>query len=116
MAVKREDEITSFLSRLTGKKTGIQEAKYKILDTSVIIDGRIADLCEIGFIEGTLIIPNFILSELQQIADSSASTKRTRGRRGLDMLNRLQSQENITLIKRRMKGASCFRGSIKRMG
>jgi len=95
VAVKRGEEITNFLSRLSGKKAQIRETKYKILDTSVIIDGRIADLCEIGFIEGILVIPNFILTELQQIADSSASTKRTRGRRGLDMLNRLQSQENI---------------------
>ena len=95
VAVKREEEITDFLSRLSGKRGQIRQAKYKILDTSVIIDGRIADLCEAGFIEGTLVIPNFILSELQQIADSSASTKRTRGRRGLDMVNRLQSQENI---------------------
>ncbi|MFQ5834557.1 MAG: PIN/TRAM domain-containing protein [bacterium] len=95
VAVKREEEITNFLSHLTGKKTQIREAKYKILDTSVIIDGRIADLCETGFIEGTLVIPNFVLTELQQIADSSAATKRTRGRRGLDMVNRLQNQENI---------------------
>ena len=95
VAVKREEEITNFLFRLSGKRGQIRQAKYKILDTSVIIDGRIADLCEAGFIEGTLVIPNFILSELQQVADSSASTKRTRGRRGLDMVNRLQSQENI---------------------
>jgi len=95
VAVKREEEITDFLSRLSGKRGQIRQAKYKILDTSVIIDGRIADLCEAGFIEGILVIPNFILSELQQVADSSASTKRTRGRRGLDMVNRLQSQENI---------------------
>ncbi len=95
VAVKREEEITNFLSSSSRKKGQIREAKYKILDTSVIIDGRIADLCETGFIEGILVIPNFILTELQQIADSSASTKRTRGRRGLDMVNRLQSQENI---------------------
>jgi uncharacterized protein YacL len=95
VAVKREEEITNFLSRLSGKRAQIRETKYKILDTSVIIDGRIADLCETGFIEGTLVIPNFVLGELQQIADSSTSTKRTRGRRGLDMVNRLQNQENI---------------------
>ncbi|MFQ6067198.1 MAG: PIN/TRAM domain-containing protein, partial [bacterium] len=95
VAVKREEEITNFLSRLSGKRAQTGETKYKILDTSVIIDGRIADLCETGFIEGALVIPNFILGELQQIADSSTSTKRTRGRRGLDMVNRLQNQENI---------------------
>ena len=58
--------------------------KTKLLDTSVIIDGRIADLCETGFIEGTLIVPHFILQELQHIADSSDGLKRARGRRGLD--------------------------------
>ena len=64
---------------------------YKILDTSVIIDGRIADVAETGFLSGTIIIPQFILRELQQVADSPDSSKRQRGRRGLDMLNRLQS-------------------------
>jgi uncharacterized protein YacL len=68
---------------------------YKILDTSVIIDGRIADVAETGFLSGTIIIPQFILRELQQVADSPDSSKRQRGRRGLDMLNRLQS--NTTL-------------------
>ena len=63
----------------------------KILDTSVIIDGRIADVAETGFLTGTLIIPQFILRELQQVADSPDSSKRQRGRRGLDMLNRLQN-------------------------
>jgi uncharacterized protein YacL len=62
----------------------------KILDTSVIIDGRIADICDIGFIEGTLIVPRFVLRELQNIADSADSLRRARGRRGLDMLNRIQ--------------------------
>ncbi|HVF56649.1 MAG TPA: TRAM domain-containing protein [Pyrinomonadaceae bacterium] len=62
----------------------------KILDTSVIIDGRIADVAETGFLSGTIIIPQFILRELQQVADSPDSNKRQRGRRGLDMLNRLQ--------------------------
>jgi len=60
-----------------------------ILDTSVIIDGRIADICETGFLDGDLIIPQFVLQELQVIADSSESTKRTRGRRGLDILNKM---------------------------
>ncbi|MBN1898996.1 MAG: TRAM domain-containing protein [Spirochaetes bacterium] len=63
---------------------------YKILDTSVIIDGRIADICETGFLEGILIIPRFVLNELQQIADSSDSLKRQRGRRGLDILNKIK--------------------------
>jgi len=67
----------------------------KLLDTSVIIDGRIADLCETGFIEGTLIVPQFILLELHHISDSSDGLKRARGRRGLDVLNAIQKMANI---------------------
>ncbi|HXC61534.1 MAG TPA: PIN domain-containing protein, partial [Nitrospiria bacterium] len=70
-------------------------ASDKILDTSVIIDGRIADLCETGFLEGTFILPQFILQELQHIADSSDSMKRARGRRGLDILHRIQKMADI---------------------
>src|SRR5215203_5971940 len=69
----------------------------KILDTSVIIDGRIADVAETGFLTGSLIIPQFILRELQQVADSPASSKRQRGRRGLDMLNRLQNNSSLDI-------------------
>lgn len=68
---------------------------YKILDTSVIIDGRIADVAETGFLGGTLIIPQFILTELQQVADSADSSKRQRGRRGLDMLQRLRNSTKL---------------------
>ena len=68
---------------------------YKVLDTSVIIDGRIADVAETGFLGGTLIIPNFILTELQQVADSPDSSKRQRGRRGLDMLQRLRNNSKL---------------------
>jgi len=67
----------------------------KILDTSVIIDGRIADITETGFVEGTLLIPQFVLSELQHIADSSDSVKRTRGKRGLEILHRIQKQVDV---------------------
>ena len=70
---------------------------YKILDTSVIIDGRIADVAETGFLGGTLIIPQFILTELQQVADSPDSSKRQRGRRGLDMLQRLRNNSQIDI-------------------
>jgi len=70
---------------------------YKILDTSVIIDGRIADVAETGFIGGTLIIPSFILAELQQVADSADSSKRQRGRRGLDMLQRLRNNSKLDI-------------------
>ncbi|SHG12880.1 PIN/TRAM domain-containing protein [Ornithinibacillus halophilus] len=66
--------------------------KAKILDTSVIIDGRIADICQTNFLEGTIIIPQFVLGELQHIADSSDVLKRNRGRRGLDVLNRIQKE------------------------
>ncbi|MGH9940795.1 MAG: PIN/TRAM domain-containing protein [Pyrinomonadaceae bacterium] len=69
----------------------------KILDTSVIIDGRIADIAEAGFLSGTIVIPQFILRELQQVADSPDSSKRQRGRRGLDMLNRLQSNGSLDI-------------------
>lgn len=69
--------------------------QYKILDTSVIIDGRIYDIAKTGFIEGTLLIPNFVLYELQYIADSGDSVKRVRGRRGLDILNALQKEESV---------------------
>jgi uncharacterized protein YacL len=67
----------------------------KVLDTSVIIDGRIADIAEAGFIDGMMVIPEFVLRELQAVADSSDSSKRQRGRRGLDMLQRMQSNKNI---------------------
>lgn len=67
----------------------------KILDTSAIIDGRIADICESGFIEGTLIIPQFVLYELQHIADATDHIRRMKGRRGLDILHRLQKQNNL---------------------
>ena len=67
----------------------------KILDTSVIIDGRVADICKTGFLEGALIVPHFVLRELQQIADSADSAKRNRGRRGLDVLEKIKSTQGI---------------------
>jgi len=67
----------------------------KILDTSVIIDGRIADICETSFLDGVLVIPQFVLRELQLVADSADSLKRNRGRRGLDVLQRIQKMSNI---------------------
>lgn len=70
---------------------------YRILDTSVIIEGRIADICDSGFIEGELIVPRFVLNELQLVADSSDSMKRLRGRRGLDVLNTLQKNPNVSI-------------------
>jgi uncharacterized protein YacL len=67
----------------------------KVLDTSVIIDGRIADIAEAGFIDGTMVVPEFVLRELQVVADSTDGSKRQRGRRGLDMLQRMQSNTHI---------------------
>jgi uncharacterized protein YacL len=77
-----------------GGETGSQQT-FKILDTSVIIDGRIADLTETGFIEGPLVIPQFVLRELQLVADSADSNKRNRGRRGLDILQRIQNNPKL---------------------
>jgi len=94
---KKRDELLNLFSGRK-KKGGEEETEsnslstWKILDTSVIIDGRIADICQTGFLEGTIIIPQFVLEELQHIADSSDVLKRNRGRRGLDILNRIQKE------------------------
>jgi len=74
------------------------ERRYRILDTSVIIDGRIADICETGFVDGTLVVPQFVLKELQQVADSADSLRRNRGRRGLDILQRIQKMAGLDVI------------------
>jgi len=71
---------------------------FKILDTSVIIDGRIADICEAGFLEGTLVVPQFVLKELQAVADSPDGLKRQRGRRGLDILDHLQKSKTANVM------------------
>lgn len=98
---KREDFLSVFdnLKKPSGGKDkkgkSISKGDPKILDTSVIIDGRIFDICETGFVEGPLVIPNFVLEELRHIADSSDSLKRNRGRRGLDVLNKIQKELNI---------------------
>lgn len=98
VAIRKRDELfglfTAFpwLSKEKQKEKGTNISQHKILDTSVIIDGRIADICKSGFIEGTLLIPQFVLEELQHIADSSDLLKRNRGRRGLDILNRIQKE------------------------
>lgn len=84
---KKAEETTTDVSKVVG-----------ILDTSVIIDGRIADICETGFLDGDVVIPQFVLRELQAIADSSEATRRTRGRRGLDILNKIQKQSCVRII------------------
>jgi uncharacterized protein YacL len=81
------------LFRATGPRK-----RYRILDTSVIIDGRVADICETGFMDGTLVIPQFVLKELQLVADSSDSMKRNRGRRGLDILQKIQKMSGVDVM------------------
>lgn len=99
--IKKREEIVSLFSsfpRFGKERSGKPEARagnYKLLDTSVIIDGRIADLCESGFIEGVLLVPAFILEELRHIADSPDLLKRNRGRRGLDILNKMRKELDI---------------------
>jgi uncharacterized protein YacL len=87
------------LAALGGIFGGEKQSKrsYKILDTSVIIDGRIADIAETGFLDGTIVTPQFVLRELQLVADSADSLKRNRGRRGLDILQRLQKTANLQI-------------------
>jgi uncharacterized protein YacL len=74
------------------------QRRYKLLDTSVIIDGRVADICETGFLDGTLVVPQFVLKELQQIADSGDTLKRNRGRRGLDILQKIQKMSGVEVM------------------
>ncbi|HZK01939.1 MAG TPA: PIN/TRAM domain-containing protein [Anaerovoracaceae bacterium] len=102
VATKRGREILAIFSSARkgtpgpkGKKTG--DAAPKILDTSVIIDGRISDIMKTGFIEGNIVIPEFVLVELRHIADSSDNLKRNRGRRGLDVLNKIQTDYGIEI-------------------
>jgi uncharacterized protein YacL len=103
VGTKKRDELMSIF--LVGRQAKdkkrdkeVREVEHKILDTSVIIDGRIADICRTGFLEGTLVIPSFVLEELQHIADSSDVLKRNRGRRGLDILNKIQKELNMRVL------------------
>ncbi len=89
VALHKGEELEG-LSALLFPKAAARRDVFKILDTSVIIDGRIADICETGFLEGTLVVPQFVLRELQQIADSSDTLKRNRGKRGFDVLQKIQ--------------------------
>lgn len=107
ISVKKREEIATALSGVhrfgAGKEKSAAEGKQpagtqKILDTSVIIDGRIVDLCASGFIEGTLVVPGFVLEELRHIADSSDLLKRNRGRRGLDILNELRKGSSVKVV------------------
>lgn len=105
VATRKKDDLSNVMknldfSRKTAKEKAVSEynSSPKILDTSVIIDGRIFDICNTGFIEGPLVIPEFVLEELQHIADSSDGLKRNRGRRGLDVLNKIQKEIDIEVI------------------
>ncbi len=95
VGMKKGDEITYEFILKTFFHVSQNDGADKIIDTSVIIDGRIADVCETGFIENNLIIPRFVLQELQHIADSADPIRKTRGKRGLDILKRLQSLPSI---------------------
>jgi uncharacterized protein YacL len=103
VGVKKKEEVLSFFTfipKLASREKSVRtidRQKYKVLDTSVIIDGRIADICKTGFLEGVLIIPGFVLEELRHIADSSDVLKRNRGRRGLDILNLIRKDMEITV-------------------
>ncbi|REK69173.1 PIN/TRAM domain-containing protein [Paenibacillus paeoniae] len=102
--LKQEEIAEGFAQLAENRRAGsVQDQsgtyeEHKILDTSVIIDGRIADICKTGFIEGTLVIPEFVLEELQHIADSSDLLKRNRGRRGLDILNKIQKELDVKVL------------------
>lgn len=105
VGIRKREELVNFISNL-GKENNRLRVKGKtraagycnmpkVLDTSVIIDGRIADICKTGFVEGPIVIPNFVLEELRHIADSSDALKRAKGRRGLDMLNIIRKELDI---------------------
>ena len=94
MAMRGRDEFNIIVPYVKFSRQD-QKDDIILLDTSVIIDGRIADICKTGFLDGKFIVPRFVLRELQQIADSSDSLKRERGRRGLDILGKLQKSTNI---------------------
>ena len=104
ISVKKREELFNFLNFIPRiKKVQEEPVRFspnpKVLDTSVIIDGRILDLCYSGFIEGTLVVPSFVIDELRHIADSSDNLKRNRGRRGLDILNQLKNSFPIEIVE-----------------
>ena len=98
--INREEQFADFLSRylpLASKGAARRVPRHIVVDTSAVIDGRMADIVETGFIMGTLVIPRFVLDELRYIADSPDSLRRNRGRRGLDILNRLQKEALVPM-------------------
>ena len=103
IGMRRSEEMSQMLGRFSGfrerkaSRRNVAQARPKVLDTSVIIDGRILDICRTGFLEGELIVPDFVLDELRHIADSSDAARRIRGRRGLDILHKLQEDSGVTV-------------------
>jgi len=97
MTIRQRDIVNLISGRLPFKETALSQNNCVLLDTSVIIDGRIADISRTGFISGTMLIPRFVLNELQHIADSSDMLRRNRGRRGLDMLNKLRKESVVPI-------------------
>ena len=104
VALNKREDIVSFFNRLwfsknkeSGRKNTVRHASrtYKLLDTSVLIDGRILDVIRLGFLEGVIVIPKFVLEELQKVADSGDSLKRNRGRRGLDIVRAIQANKTV---------------------
>lgn len=96
VSVTAEDDLDSLREQALSYRDSVFQP-VKILDTSAIIDGRIQTVLKSGFMEGLIVVPNFVLKELQFIADSADASKRVRGRRGLDILNEMQADENITI-------------------
>jgi uncharacterized protein YacL len=100
VGLKKKDDVAALFNFFRFSKTKSEigsRSSYKILDTNVIIDGRIADICHSGFLDGTLIVPRFVLEELQHIADSSDLLRRNKGRRGLDILNKMRKELGVRI-------------------
>jgi uncharacterized protein YacL len=93
----RQKDLFAFISGRWGRGNNGEKSEYVLLDTSVIIDGRIEYVSQTGFIEGTLLVPRFVLNEIQAVADSQDALRRNRGRRGLEILNKLQKNTKIAL-------------------
>ena len=94
-AVARDRDILAMLGLFVARDAVKRKREVVLLDTSVIIDGRVADICQTGFVSGTMVVPRFVLDELQHIADSPDGLRRNRGRRGLDILNKMQKDERL---------------------
>ena len=103
IGLRRSDDIGQMLGRFPGLRDrragrrGAAQARPKLLDTSAIIDGRILEVCRTGFLEGELIVPAFVLDELRHIADAADTNRRARGRRGLDILQKLQAEPDVAI-------------------